>query len=719
MSLNMNAAVNIRANVDGLQQIEGLRKGLGGVEGQAGRTGGALSRLKSAGGAAMNALRVIAPAASVAGVAAMAKKTLDAADALSKMSNRTGVAVPILDKFRQAAELSDTSLDAVEKGLTRLANPTTKASAALGEMGIALVDASGKMRSTDDVMLDVAKRFQEMENGPEKARLATEIFGRSLGTELIPMLNMGRDAIESLQTAFTQSFADRAAAFNDQITMMQQKFGALAAEITIAMLPALEILASALTKALDAFLSMPKELQALIGVVAALAAAFALLAPVLVPLLGILKGIAVLKIGAIIAGWAGAIGPIIGVLLTLGKVLLAVFTGPVGWVALAVAAGVAIFKFRDQIGDAFKVIGDIFKAAAEGFYKIFIEPIVERAKILYDGLVRIFTQLSTALRAPFEAAANLVRGIVNQMLNGIGQAIQAVINAINNLIQGANRGLAALKIGAIIAGWVASIGEIIGVLGTLGKILLGVFTGPVGWVALAVAAGVAIFKFRDQIGDAFKVIGDIFKKAAEGFYKIFVEPIIKRGQFVFDGLVRIFNRLAEALRAPFLAAANLVRGIVNQMLNGIGNAINAVVRAINNLIQGANRGLAALNLPQIPFVPQVPIPQFADGGMVSGPTLAMVGEGGEPEYIVPQSKASGFAANWMAGRRGAAAIPRFAEGGVVVPATSINIQTGPVLQQDGQRYVTINDLEGAMQTVVSTILGNGRTAGGRRFAGVR
>jgi hypothetical protein len=43
--------------------------------------------------------------------------------------------------------------------------------------------------------------------------------------------------------------------------------------------------------------------------------------------------------------------------------------------------------------------------------------------------------------------------------------------------------------------------------------------------------------------------------------------------------------------------------------------------------------------------------------------LAMVGEGGEPEYIVPQSKASGFAANWMAGQRGAAAIPGFAKGG--------------------------------------------------------
>jgi hypothetical protein len=144
-----------------------------------------------------------------------------------------------------------------------------------------------------------------------------------------------------------------------------------------------------------------------------------------------------------------------------------------------------------------------------------------------------------------------------------------------------------------------------------------------------------------------------------------------------------------------------------------------VVQAINNLIAGANQALAALRMPQIPPLPQPNIPQFAEGGVVSGPTLAMVGEGGEPEYIVPQSKASGFAANWMAGQRGAAAIPRFAEGGVVSPATAINIQTGPVMQQNGTNYVTVADLEKAMQTVVGSLLSNGRTAGGRHFAGIR
>ena len=44
---------------------------------------------------------------------------------------------------------------------------------------------------------------------------------------------------------------------------------------------------------------------------------------------------------------------------------------------------------------------------------------------------------------------------------------------------------------------------------------------------------------------------------------------------------------------------------------------------------------------------------FAKGGVVKGPTLGLIGEGGEPEYIIPQSKAAGFAANFLSGKRGA------------------------------------------------------------------
>jgi hypothetical protein len=52
-------------------------------------------------------------------------------------------------------------------------------------------------------------------------------------------------------------------------------------------------------------------------------------------------------------------------------------------------------------------------------------------------------------------------------------------------------------------------------------------------------------------------------------------------------------------------------------------------------------------------------------------------------------------------------------------AGPINITTGPVMQQDSQRYVSLGDLESAMQQVVNTMMGNNRSAGGRRYAGIR
>ena len=96
---------------------------------------------------------------------------------------------------------------------------------------------------------------------------------------------------------------------------------------------------------------------------------------------------------------------------------------------------------------------------------------------------------------------------------------------------------------------------------------------------------------------------------------------------------------------------------------------------------------------------------FAKGGVVRGPTLGLIGEGGEPEYIIPQSKAAGFAANFLAGKRGAGAIPGFAEGGMAVPSTAnVSIQTGPVTQMNGADYVTTRDLSLAVQAGVNQTL---------------
>lgn len=51
--------------------------------------------------------------------------------------------------------------------------------------------------------------------------------------------------------------------------------------------------------------------------------------------------------------------------------------------------------------------------------------------------------------------------------------------------------------------------------------------------------------------------------------------------------------------------------------------------------------------------------------------------------------------------------------------STINLQTGPVIQQDnGEKYVSLKDLEQILQDFAATIFENSRTSGGRRYQGV-
>ena len=82
---------------------------------------------------------------------------------------------------------------------------------------------------------------------------------------------------------------------------------------------------------------------------------------------------------------------------------------------------------------------------------------------------------------------------------------------------------------------------------------------------------------------------------------------------------------------------------------------------------------------------------FADGGVVNKPTMGLVGEGGESEYIIPASKMKEAMKRYADGKRGDSVIP-----------TSVNPQvsvtTGPVMNMDGRNYVSQQDFMAGLQT---------------------
>jgi hypothetical protein len=565
MALDMTAAVRIQATVDGTAQVDGLQRSLDKVDKQASGLQGTFGRLRNLAGGLGGALGALVPAAGIAGLTALAKGSIDAADNLNDLRQRTGVSVENLSKFGAAAEDAGSSIDEVAKSMGRLSkgivDPASKTNEALKSIGINSRDAAGNVRGVDAIMLDLADKFAKMPDGAQKTALAMELFGRS-GANLIPMLNGGREALSQYQATISGDMASAADQFNDSLNAIARTLAGPFNQAVTALLPTLTQVAQGLAAGIQWFSTLPQPIQNAALVIGALGAAFIALAP------AISLGISLL--GAIGPALA-AIGPAVSTLL---PILAAVFSGPVGWVALLVAAGAAVYVFRDQIGAAFQAVGKIISDVAAGFKAVFIDP--------------------------------------------VAAGLRALVEFINNT---------------------------------------------------------------------------------------FVRPIQDSFTKLVEGVGRIFGAIKDAITAPFKAAFETVRGIVNQILRAIGQAVGSVVQSINSVISGANGALANLGLPQIPYLPMPQIPQFAEGGVVNGPTLAMVGEGGEPEYIVPQSKATRFANNWLAGMRGGAAIPQFADGGVVMPSTAqVSIQTGPVTQMNGTDFVTKADMSQAVQAGVQQTL---------------
>jgi tape measure domain-containing protein len=91
---------------------------------------------------------------------------------------------------------------------------------------------------------------------------------------------------------------------------------------------------------------------------------------------------------------------------------------------------------------------------------------------------------------------------------------------------------------------------------------------------------------------------------------------------------------------------------------------------------------------------------FADGGMVTKPTMGLIGEGGEPEYVIPASKMRGAMSRYAAGTRGSAVIPSSGssvEGGGVATATMEPIDVRYSIERiNNVDYVTADQFQRGM-----------------------
>lgn len=218
--IDKNIKFNIIAQTYGGDKVKNFRESMSGI----GRVTDGLESKLTKFAAGMFAVSKMASFASTA--VNKFRDNINYASELDSLSQMTGIGASTLSSLREAASTADVSFEQLGKTLRdfskRMGDPNAESfKNALKDLGIQSLDSNGKLRTTSDVVLAVSDKFKMLEDGPKKAALATELFGKK-GAELIPMLNKGSKEIQSMGIKMGDQFPAMANKFNESLQEIQR-----------------------------------------------------------------------------------------------------------------------------------------------------------------------------------------------------------------------------------------------------------------------------------------------------------------------------------------------------------------------------------------------------------------------------------------------------------------------------------------------------------------
>ena len=669
----------IDAKTKGENNIKRLGNSMQGVEGKAKNLGMAVKGV----GLAFKALFA---AAAIGGFSAFVKGAVDSADAFGKLSTRTGVAADKLQAYANAGKLADVSQSDLETGLRTLAR--TQAEAADGvatyadaykKLGLDVKKADGSLKPSDKLLGEIADKFQDLPNGPEKAAVAMDIFGRS-GSKLITMLNGGTEALERFNYETSENFAQNAEYFNDQITILQIQFDGFRKQLADALLPALNAIVEVFSELFDS----ETDFSALFTVVD----------------VGV-RGIAFAVLGVV-----KAIDELVRLLQTAFRIVDAARKfdfGEVGRLGKEYGAGVA----------------GRFQTSREQFNKILFGTSEVGAD--YGGGGGGAGALG-GLDQNGSKTSNQQKEVVkmSQTEFELRQAIRDARKEENETaLVNAQFALEAFEIGNKFNG---------DVLGARDALL-----------NAELDKNIALRRIEDQRAEAALQAAEEQRAAAQAALE--ADPGYQMKQQL-EQLLEVENQVAAGATAIGSAFSNAFTSVITGSKSGkealadmmasvaehfLDMAAQIIAQQIAMIIYGTimkalgiglggggaeSAGGSFAGVPNSTLDSVLPstssladaavMPGFASGGYVSGPTRALVGEGGQGEYVIPENKMRESMARYSRGARGSAVIPETGgsgtsgEGGGTAVVAPIDVRY-TVERINSVDYVTADQFQAGMR----------------------
>jgi phage-related protein len=343
------------------------------------------------------------------------------ADKLLDLEQMTGLSTNSLQEFRRVTTVAGVSQDAIADGamqLTRrlkaVGDESTAVQGAMAKLGVQTRNTDGSLRSMDDLMPELIKSLQGVENITERNSLATEVFGRG-ASQLAPILGMTADQFDNLRQeahdmglVLGRDALQAANQFRVQFDTLKQSAAGVASEFGMAFMPVFERVVGLIQQhAIPAVRRMAEFLGNLSG-----------------PTQTVIAGLAAL---------AAAIGPVmlgIGKLIPLLKTAFAVISAnPIGILVIALAAlSIAFIEAWNRSETFRNVIMSV------------VDPVIALAQTLRtalgSALAAVTSMFTNTFDAIFSTVSNIIGGIIDRVGRFLPESIRTAMGGFRDSLVG-------------------------------------------------------------------------------------------------------------------------------------------------------------------------------------------------------------------------------------------------------------------------------------------
>ena len=592
-----------------------------------------MGKFKKGASKALNAVKTAAKGLAIGGAVAVAgfavasiKSFLDVGEALDKMSKRTGVSVEALGELKFAAEQSGSSIETIEKAMTRSAgvildanNGLAGAKDALDQLGLS-AQALAAM-SPEEQFNTLAAALAGVESASERAALAQDVFGKS-GTELLPLFAegaAGMDALraqaQSLGIVMSGEAAAGAASFNDSMNELKSAAFGVFRGIAGELLPKLAEFARWLVS------KKPEIVAFFTGVKEGAAPFFEAFKVGVSTIMPVLQGFFafIFNNKPLLIASIAAVG-----------VAIATALGPASLAILAITGIITVIGLVKQNWDTiWGAMRDTLSAVWTAIQTAISTPLMAIQTAVSAAWTAIQTAISTALTAiqtAVSAAWTAIQTAVSTALTAIQTAISTAWAAIQTAISTA---LTAIQtnvstVWTAISNFISTmLGEIAGFFSAHWQAILAILFPPIGLPFLVtkhwgpikgVVSGIltAVFGFFTSLWS--NVTGWFTEIDLPGHF-----------QKMWGGVAGIVGGIFDDVQGRVKAAVNGMVGIINSFIGSV-NRIQITVPSVDIPLVGTVGGFS-IGMPQIPT-----IPTLAAGGNILRGGTALVGEEG-PELL--------------------------------------------------------------------------------------